>query len=137
MKLSNCTVSCKSRRQRTEALSTTEAEYLAISDAAKDCLLLCTFLAEILCRQGGAIISYNNNQSVQKLFVNNARHRHTKHTDVKDHFIIRDTVARGEEKFEYKPTSDMTGDILTKPLCKGKHMLWTEGFGVKVPEMLE
>jgi hypothetical protein len=50
MKLSNGAFSWESRMQTAAALSTNEAEYLAVSDATKDGLFLHTLLAEILCR---------------------------------------------------------------------------------------
>ena len=91
-------------------------------------------LPKNLCRQGETIILYNDNQSA-KVTVNNAHHRCTTHTDVRHHFI-REAVERGEVKIESKPTNDKVAVIWTKPLCKAKHMLCTEGLGVKFQRCL-
>ena len=46
-------------------------------------------------------------------------HRHTKHIDVKYHWI-REAVEDGVIEFKYISTEDMAADGLTKPLCAVK-----------------
>ena len=46
-RLSNGIISWKSKKQHTTALSSTEAEYMALSDAGREALWLCQILQEI------------------------------------------------------------------------------------------
>lgn len=117
-KLGGSTVSWQSRKQKTVALSSTEAEYMALSDACKEALFIRTFLYECLgieCK----ISIYNDSQSAQKLCCNPMFHARTKHIDVRHHFI-RENVNKGIIKLCYVCTDDMVADILTKPLTKFK-----------------
>ena len=58
----------------------------------------------------------------------------SKHIDIRFH-IIRDAVANGLIHLEYVRTSDMTADILTKPLPKELHLRHVKGLGMdKAPK---
>ncbi|KAJ0172339.1 hypothetical protein K1T71_012312 [Dendrolimus kikuchii] len=89
-KIGNSVISWESRKQKTVALSSTEAEYMALSDACKEGLFIRTFLQE--CLNLDCVINlFNDNQSAQKLSKNSMLHSRTKHIDVRHHFI-RDIV---------------------------------------------
>ena len=55
------------------------------------------------------------NQGAAKLAENPQFHNHTKHIDIRYHFI-RDTLAAGEIVLRYQPMGDVVADIMTKPL---------------------
>lgn len=118
-KVGKSIVSWESRKQRTVALSSCEAEYMALSDTCKEALFIRTFLHEIVGKSIKVII-YNDNQSAQKLCRNTMFHGRTKHIDIRHHFI-REHVCNGTIDVRYLCTSDMLADLLTKPLCKEKH----------------
>lgn len=118
-KLGNSIVSWESRKQRTVALSSTEAEYMSLSDACKEALFIKAFMSECL-KLDVKIVVYNDNQSTIKLSENHMYHARTKHIDVRHHFI-REIVENGVIVIRYKCTNDMLADILTKPLCFDKH----------------
>lgn len=118
-KLGNSTISWESRKQRTVALSSTEAEYMSLSDACKEALFLRKFLFEIYGVQY-SITLHNDNQSALKLCTNSMYHARTKHIDVRHHFI-REIVDEGTVTLKYLPTDQMVADVLTKPLPKEKH----------------
>lgn len=118
-RLGKSIVSWESRKQKTVALSSTEAEYMSLSDACKEALFLRKFLQEILGITPKVII-YNDNQSAQKLCRNSVFHARTKHIDIRHHFI-RENVTNGIIDVEYLCTNDMIADLLTKPLSKEKH----------------
>jgi hypothetical protein len=46
---------------------------------------------------------------------NPIHHKRTKHIDIQHHYV-REMVAANEVAFEYRPTSDMAADALTKPV---------------------
>lgn len=118
-KIGSNVVSWESRKQRTVALSSTEAEYMALSDACKESLFICTFLTECLGSKVNHIVMYNDNQSAQKLCNSSLFHSRTKHIDVRHHFI-RQVVNDGIISIKYCPTDDMMADVLTKALCVTK-----------------
>lgn len=111
MKAGGCAVSWESRKQRTVALSSTEAEYLAMSDVTKEVCFMKNFLSEISDKLY-TVVLYNDNQSAQKFIQNTQAHNRTKHIDVRHHFI-REAVQKKLIEIKYMPTESMTADILT------------------------
>lgn len=119
-RLGNSIVSWESRKQRTVALSSTEAEYMAISDSCKEAMFLKSFILEctgIICK----VLLFNDNQSAQKLSSNSVFHARSKHIDIRHHFV-RDLVTKKQVNLEYVCTDDMLADVLTKPLTAEKHV---------------
>ncbi|KAJ3678046.1 hypothetical protein LUZ60_001849 [Juncus effusus] len=84
----------KSTLQATVALSSTEAEYMAITKAFKKAIWLKGFVGEMPSLEG-PITVYCDNQSAIHLTKDHMYHEKTKHIDVKYHFV-RDVVADGE-----------------------------------------
>ena len=56
-----------------------------------------------------------NNESAIKLTNNLVQHSHTKHIDIRHHFL-RDHVAKNDISLEGVRTEDQLADIFTKPL---------------------
>ena len=113
-------VSWKSSKQPTTADSTTEAEYIAASDAAKEAVWLKKFITDLgviptildpiplLCDNNGAIAQAKEPRSHQK----------SKHILRRFH-LIREIVARGDiVVVEKVPSTDNVADPLTKPLAQ-------------------
>lgn len=107
-------VTWSSRKQNTVALSTTESEYMAASEAAKEILWLRQFLCDIKEPQG-LINLYVDNQSAIKLINNPVFHRKSKHIDIKYNFV-RENVAKKIIDIKYVDTSNQLADFLTKAL---------------------
>ncbi len=128
-KLSNAAISWESRKQRTVALSSTEAEYIALSEASKEAIYLKKLLAELIdC--SGPIVLYNDSQSAQKLSANPLYHRRSKHIDVRHHFV-REAVSNKLVTLKYLATNAMTADILTKGLPAAKHLHHVKNLGLE------
>lgn len=121
-------ISWESRKQRTVALSTIEAEYMAMSEAAKEAIFLRFLLGEIL-DQKYCISLLNDNQSAQSLSLNTICNNRTKHIDMRHHFI-REKVDSGEINFKYIETEKMVADVLTKALKNSKHTYCVKEMGV-------
>jgi hypothetical protein len=115
----NCSVSWEARKQQTVALSSTEAEYMALSDATKEAIYLRRFLKEVL-DIDKQIQIMNDNQGARSLAQNPIQHSRTKHIDIRHHFI-REILQRKEIEIKYIQTGEMVADFLTKPLSKFKH----------------
>ncbi|TFY78270.1 hypothetical protein EWM64_g5745 [Hericium alpestre] len=112
-------VSWSSKKQPIVALSSTEAEYVAMTHAAKEVLWTRAFLGEIISPFDKPTTLYADNQSAITLAKDNLYHARTKHIAIRFHFI-RDIVERGEVDIVYCPTADMAADVLTKPLTRPK-----------------
>lgn len=123
-------VSWESRKQISVALSTVEAEYMAIAESAKEGLHLRRLLKELGDIEGPVTI-YNDNQGAQKLSSNPVNHRKTKHIDIRYHFI-RDLVEKKEVNVKYLRTEHMVADFLTKGLNCKKHEFCSNNVGLTI-----
>ena len=118
-------ISWCSKRQPTVALSSTEAEYMALTVAAKEAIWLRLLMTELgiqntaptinVIKGETAITLKGDNQSSIALANNPVHHARTKHIDIQHHFI-RNEVMEGRIDLTYIPTEDMIADGLTKPL---------------------
>ena len=122
-------VSWSSKGQQTVALSSTEAEYMALTQAAKEAIWVSRFLAEmqnisvdtesIPPGLAPKVRIYSDNQSSMALARNPGFHEETKHIVIQEYYV-REKVASGEIELEYLHTSDMIADCLTKNLSHEK-----------------
>ncbi|XP_031287486.1 secreted RxLR effector protein 161-like [Pistacia vera] len=118
----NC-VSWKSQLQPIVALSTTEAEYVAVTDVFKEALWLQGLLSEVNLLEG-TIIVYLDSQSAIHLSKNPVYHERTKHVDVKYHFV-RELVDKGVIILKKVSIEDNPSDMGIKVVSptKFKHCL--------------
>ncbi|PPZ26180.1 hypothetical protein C5P36_26510, partial [Escherichia coli] len=112
-------VSWKSSKQSTTADSTTEAEYIAASDAAKEAVWIKKFVTELTvvpsiesavplhCDNNGAVIQAKEPRSHQK----------SKHIERRYH-IIREIVGRGDVAMQKIASAENPADPFTKPMSQ-------------------
>lgn len=126
-------VSWQSKKQATVALSSTEAEYMAATQACKEALWWRSLLREcdVPFKFETPTIIHSDNQSCIALSINPGFHARTKHIDIQHHFI-REKVSDGSITLQYVGTNDMVADILTKGLPKPKHYHLLPLMGVNV-----
>ena len=118
-----------SKRQKTVARSSTEAEYVALSMAAQEAIWMRSLLYDMgLGVEGPTTILEDNNGAID-LSKNDKNHNRTKHIDIAYHFT-RERVQSGELKVLHCPTSDMTADILTKGLARVQFQKLRDALGV-------
>jgi len=115
------TVSWSAKKQPIITLSSTEAEYVALTHAAKDILWIHKLLKELSFLHSLSLPTtlYCDNQGAITLSKDAKFHGRTKHIDVHFHFI-RQTVTSGDIELTYIPTAQMTADIFTKSLSRVK-----------------
>ena len=113
------TVSWSSKKQPIIVLSTTEAEYIAATHAAKEALWIRTFIAEIARPLRKPVTIHLDNISTISVTKNDEYHPRTKHIDICYHFI-RHAVQRKLLHVDYLPMDDMAADIFTKALPRHK-----------------
>ena len=110
-------VTWSSRKQQSVALSTTEAELIAASEAAKDVVWISRVVAELNID--------GSNQAKPKLFIDNVGtiklihnpefHRRTKHIEIR-HYFVRERWEEGAVDVEHVSSEDQIADIMTKAL---------------------
>ena len=126
-------VSWGSKKQSSVSLSTSEAEYIALSLAIQEGKWVHRLLCEILAaanEPGPDLVIREDNQSCIKMTKNPVNHGRAKHIDIKYHHI-RDEVKRGEVQLEYCETSVMMADIMTKGLSGPRHKDLTTALGIR------
>lgn len=116
-------ITWKSNLQSVVALSTTEAEYIASTEAIKEGMRLKRMMEELGIKQE-VLVVYCDNQSDIHLSKHQVFHERSKHIDVKLHFV-RDVLTHGEIMLENISTENNPADALTKvlPQTKFKHCL--------------
>ena len=105
----------RTMKRKTVAVSSTEAEYVALTETTQNCLWLIQLLQPIVVVKVAEL--YCDNQSSMKIAMNPINHPRTKHYDVKYHFI-RDLLNVGTVKVSYVCSQENVADILAKPLNK-------------------
>ncbi|XP_043286933.1 secreted RxLR effector protein 161-like [Venturia canescens] len=111
-----------SHRQKCISRSTTEAEYVAASDASQEVTWLRILLQELCVDLKNPTPLHMDNQSAIRLTKNTEHHKKTKHIDIKYHYI-RECVEHGAIKIIYVCTEEQLADILTKAVPRDKFLI--------------
>ena len=112
-------ISWMSQRQTSVATSTTEAEIVAASEAAKEAVWLRRLFKEIA-RLDATPTVFVDNAAAVKLSHNPEFHRRTKHISLR-HFYIRERVVDKELEVQQISTENQVADLLTKVLLRVRH----------------
>ena len=109
-------------KQSTIADSTTESEYIAVNEAAKEAMWMRKFIGDL-----GIVPSINDpveifcdNESVVVLAQEPKSHKRTRHILRKYHYV-RQVIADQDIVISRIDTSDNLADSFTKPLVQAKH----------------
>ena len=123
-------ISWRSKKQGVVALSTAEAEYVALASATQEALWIRQLMTELKGQppETGTLI-FEDNQSAIAMTKNPQYHGRSKHVSIKFHFI-RDQVSKGSVQVIYCPFSDMLADALTKGLAKDPFVKLREKIGL-------
>ena len=106
--------------QQTVALLTTEAEYMAVSHAAKQILWMYSEMEEVGYPQLKLGILYNNNSGAVALTKNTKHNSRIKHIDIRHHFIC-ECVENGNISVLHVSSADNLADLFTKVLGHVTH----------------
>ncbi|PIK39827.1 hypothetical protein BSL78_23335 [Apostichopus japonicus] len=113
-------ISWKSTKQRTVALSTCEAEYMALAAATQEAKFLVQLWRSMTNSDSVNTVSlYCDNQGALALAKNPVHHQRSKHIDIRYHFI-RLEVQKGNLQLVYVPSEQNVADIFTKPVSGSK-----------------
>ena len=118
-----------SRKQTTIALSSTEAKYVALSEASREAMWLRHLYGELGWIQQGPTLILGDNDGSIAMAKNPQFHKHSKHVDVCWHWV-RELVQDGLIDIKTCRDPEQTADVLTKALSKKKHQKHTKKFGL-------
>lgn len=109
-------VSWSSKKQMCTSISSTEAEYIAMSSCCAQILLMRSQLLDY-----GFVFNkvpmYCDNKSAIALCYNNVQHFRSKHIDIRHHFIM-EQVEKGVVEIYFVRTEFQLADIFTKALSR-------------------
>ena len=134
-RLGGATISWKWKHQLIVALSSTEAEYVALCFAAQETIWLRHLLLSIGFEQVSPMILQEENQGTIALSKNPNNHPHLKHIDIKYHYI-REIVEKKQAELVYCPTEKMIANILTERLPKSRFQCLRSLIGVELTDIL-
>ncbi|GKC78591.1 retrovirus-related pol polyprotein from transposon TNT 1-94 [Tanacetum coccineum] len=122
-------VSWSSKKQTSTSISSTEAEYIAMSGCCAQILWMRSQLSDY----GFAynhIPLYCDNKSAIALCCNNVQHSRSKHIDIRHHFI-REQVEKGVVELYFVRTEYQLADIFTKALPRERFEFILPRLGMK------
>jgi len=128
--MSGGAVSWLSKRQAVVALSSAEAEYIALSSATQETVWIRRLLGDLTNVLEPTVLM-EDNQGAIAMSRNPVDHARTKHIDIRYHFV-REAVQNRIIELIYCPTINMIADVLTKPLAKERFSTLRSGMGVTV-----
>jgi len=117
-----------SRTQRTVALFSTKAKYIALSDCGRQCVWIYSILTELGYRFGPIHISEDNQGSIF-MASNPVTESYNKHIDVCFH-AIQDFITQGKVKLFFIEGSENLADMFTKNLSQVKFQKFRAQLGL-------
>ena len=108
-------IAWSAKKQPTLALSSTEAEYMAMTHSGKELVFLTHLFHDLEIPIPMPTPLLVDNQSAITLMENPIFHAHSKHIEVHHHWM-HEKIRDGTVQLEYVPTVDQVADIFTKPL---------------------
>ena len=123
-------VSWTTRKQTCVALSSTEAEFVALAEGCQELLWMKKLLNDLSEDNQESVVVWEDNQSCIKMVESDRVERRSKHIDTKYAFT-KDLHQRGVIDIRYLPTDAMVADAMTKPLDRTKLELHRNSLGVK------
>jgi hypothetical protein len=130
VRLAKGPVSWVSRKQKTIALSSTEAEYMSLSDTARQLVWMQSLYNELGFKVHGIELNIDN-QGAIFLAQNQMQEHRSKHIDIRYHYV-RECVEDGRVKLVYIPTNEQAADILTKNLSYVKFRELRSNIGLHI-----
>jgi len=114
--MDNSLITWSSKLQQSVAQSSTEAEYVALTDCARTLIWCRTLLAEMgFAQRQASVIEQDNNNTIN-IANSYKQHPGIKHIDIRHHFIRDRIINLQDIVLQKKPTQEMKADLLTKQL---------------------
>ena len=121
LKLCGAAVTWTSQKQPATALSSSESEYAAASEAARDIIGMRLFLSEINHAQPDATMLFIDNRTTISMACDEGNQNRRKHINIKHHHL-REQVTEGIIRLSWIETKLQQADIMTKALTRRPFM---------------
>lgn len=136
-KMSGAAIHWESRKQKVVSRSSTEAEYISLSDGSREAVFLYNFAKDLLSKMSickilipaNGLKFFCDNNSAIALANNDLSNKRTKHIHIRYHYV-KDQIVNGLINLNYLSTNEMLADFLTKSVSKEKHMFCCKGIGL-------
>ena len=123
-------VSWKSKKQTCVALSTAEAEYVALASAIQEAIWIQKLLSNLKETSSKSATIYEETQPAIWLAKNPQYHGRAEHIDIKYHFI-HEHIITGKIQLEFCKSLEMVADVFTKGLNSCQFLKMRSMLGVK------
>jgi hypothetical protein len=127
--LSGGSVAWATQKQRTVALSSTEAEYMALTECVKHAEWTISLLDQLNFEIDLPLEIYSDSLGARAIAKNSVHHKRTKHIDIRHHYV-RDVIERNTITVEEVGIKNNVADLLTKSLARGHHHFLTTRLGI-------
>ena len=114
--VNGCPVGWKSKTMKTIALSSCEAEFMALTEVCREVMWMCRFFDEIGLKYSMPEV-YSDSSSALNWAEDPIQHQRNKHVEIK-YYYVRDMVAKGNVKTFKISSANNVSDIMTKPVGK-------------------
>ena len=131
LKLADGLISWTSRPQKTIAYSSTEAEYMALSNCTRQVTWIQSLLGELSYKLNAILICGNNQGSIF-MASNPVMEPHSKHIDIHYHGI-HESIANGKIKLFFIDGAENPANLLTKNLPHEKFAKFRVQLGLQFP----
>ncbi|GJW29140.1 hypothetical protein Tco_0046015 [Tanacetum coccineum] len=118
-----------SKKKKSTAISSTKAEYIALSGCCSQILWMRSQLTDYGFKFN-KIPLYCDNKSAIALYCNNVQHSRAKHIDILYHFI-KEQVENGIVELYFVRTEYQLADIFTKPLPRERFKFLIDKLGMR------
>ena len=118
------------------ALSTAEAEYIALGSAVQEAIWIRQLLKDLNVDKKDPLKIYEDNQSAISMGKNPQFHGRSKHIEIKYHFL-RDHIEKKLVIIQYCATNEMLADLLTKGISKEQFEKLRQKIGVVSEEQID
>ena len=129
VKLANGVFCWNSRAQKSIALSSTEAEYMSLSDTSRQVVWICTLFKEIGIDLGPIPLCGDNQGSIF-LASNPVQEKRIKHIDLRYHYI-REIIRQKQIELLFIEGAENPADLFTKNLGRIKFLKFREQLGLE------
>ncbi|KAL0294993.1 UNVERIFIED_CONTAM: Retrovirus-related Pol polyprotein from transposon TNT 1-94, partial [Sesamum radiatum] len=121
-KLNGGVVAWNSSKQDTTPDSTTEVEYIAASEAAKEVVWMRNYIQElgVVPRIAEPVVIFCDKNRAIAQAKEPRSHRRSKHI-LRRYHLLKDMVSRGDYRIDRVSSAENTADPLTKPLLQVAH----------------
>ena len=130
VKLANGTFCWNSRAQKSIALSSTEAEYMSLSDTSRQVVWIRSLFKEIGIDLGPIPLCGDNQGSIF-LASNPVQEKRIKHIDLRHHYI-REIIRENKVELFFIEGNENPADLFTKNLGRIKFLKFREQLGLKI-----